>query len=131
MVLWFDKHYSLKLDNNQVSTSPRISKPSAMAGSLRENPDVAAPAKSRNKTSSWRRGAPRQRQVDLADLFPHRRAELRNEKWDQISPTTDVKRLAQLADAATIVANKAGQTGVVNAVAEYRKLYAENKALIG
>ena len=41
------------------------------------------------------------------------------------------KRLAQLADAATIVANKAGQTGVVNAVAEYRKLYAENKALIG
>ena len=70
---------------------------------------------------------------ELADLlFRTVAQELRNEKWGLKYPeaTEVVEKMAQLADAA-IAANKAGQTDAVGAkVAEFRKLYETNKALI-
>ena len=136
VVLWFDKHYSLMLDKNQVADlTAYLEAVGDGTEAYEENPDVAAPAEVEEQNffmASWEFLRDKGK-FDLADLlFRTVAQELRNEKWGlQYPQATDVvERLAQLADAAS-VANKAGQTGVVNAqVAEYRKLYAENKALI-
>jgi hypothetical protein len=100
-----------------------------------EDPDVAAPAEVEEQNffmASWEFIRDKGK-FDLADLlFRTVAQELRNEKWGLRYPeaTEVVEQLAQLTDAA-IAANKAGRTDIVNAkVAEYRKLYAENKALI-
>jgi len=136
VVLWFDKNYNLKLGKNQVADlTAYLEAVGDGKEAYEEDPDVAAPAEVEEQNffmASWEFIRDKGK-FDLADLlFRTVAQELRNEKWGLRYPeaTEVVEQLAQLSDAA-IAANKAGQVDVVNAkVAEYRQLYAENKALI-
>lgn len=136
VVRWFDREYSLKLDESQVGDlTAYLETVGDGKEPYEENPDLAAPGEVQEQyffMASWEflrdKGKP-----DLADLlFRTVAQELRNEKWGLKYPeaTEAVEKMAQLADAA-IAANKAGQTEAVSAkVAEFRKLYETNKALI-
>ena len=136
VVQWFDRNFDLKLDGPQINDlTAYLETVGDGKEPYEENPDLAAPGEVQEQyffMASWEflreKGKP-----ELADLlFRTVAQELRNEKWGLKYPeaTEVVEKMAQLADAA-IAANKAGQTDAVGAkVAEFRKLYEINKALI-
>ncbi len=136
VVQWFDRQYSLKLDENQASDlTAYLETVGDGTEPYEESPDLAAPGEVQEQyffMASWEflreKGKP-----ELADLlFRSVAQELRNEKWDLKYPeaTEVAEKMAQLADAAA-AANKAGKTDIVDdKVAEFRKLYETNKSLI-
>jgi hypothetical protein len=136
VVRWFDRRYGLKLDKEQIGDlTAYLEAVGDGKDAYEEDPDVAAPAEVEEQNffmASWEFLRDKGK-FELADLlFRTVAQELRNEKWGLKYPeaTEVVEQLAGLADAAT-TANKARQTEAVNArVAEYRKLYRENKDLI-
>lgn len=136
VVLWFDKNYSLKLSKDQAADLTSYLEAVGDGNEpYEEDPSLAAPGEVQEQyffMASWEflrdKGKP-----DLAGLlFRTVAQELRNEKWDLKYPeaTEVTERMAQLADAA-MAANQAGRIEQVNAkVAEFRKLYESNAALI-
>ena len=136
VVQWFDRQYALKLDESQVGElTAYLETVGDGTEPYEDNPDLAAPGEVQEQyffMASWEflreKGKP-----ELADLlFRSVAQELRNEKWGLKFPEAQevAERMAQLADDAT-AANKAGQSDTVEAkVAEFRKLYTENKSLI-
>jgi cytochrome c peroxidase len=136
VVQWFNRNYDLKLDESQANDlAAYLEAVGDGEEPYEDDPDLASPGEVQEQyffMASWEylreKGKP-----ELADLlFRTVAQELRNEKWGLKFPeaTEVVEKMALLADAA-IVANQAGQTDAVSAkVAEFRKLYETNKALI-